>query len=398
MNRYLILFLSAAAVLTGLNACHDSNGKDTEEPAAASANAANAVVDVIRLTPRQLESANVNLVQFEDRTLQPIIYANGVITLLPDSKAEVSSHIDGKIEQIFVREGQSVKKGQPLARISSFQLLELQNDYAAAHSEVEYLEVEYKRQDELRKSNIGVLADYQSVDAKLKAALARERALKNKLDIIGVPTASLIRTKDVRMTSSLVVRSPIDGFIFKFHENIGSTVQPETLLAEVINPNRTQADIYVYEKDADYVREGQPVELRFVNHSSAPVRGKVAYISRSLDAENRAITLHVTYERPKTSNLMLADMNVQARLIGVGTRTSQNTLPRTAILDDGEAKFIFLTSRWENDTIPLKKQKVEIVSQGESFVEVRPVGKVPAAVKVANNNVLALEAERKKLE
>jgi len=394
MIRNLTPLLLFPALAWGLYACSTSNGKD----AAQVTKGQPVSVDSIRLTPGQLSSANVSLVGFESRALKPIIHANGIVTLLPDSKAEVSSHIEGKIEQIYVREGQSVRAGQPLARISSFQLLELQNDYAAAHSEVEFLEAEYNRQDELRKSNIGVLADFQSVDAKLKAALARERALKSKLDLIGIPTEKLIRTKDVRMTATLVVRSPIDGFIYKFHEHIGSLVQPQTLLAEVINPNKVQADVFIYEKDADYIQEGQAAELTFLNRSIPPVTGKVAYISRSIDDENRAITLHVTFQRPKTSELLLADMSVQARLVGTSHRSSPNTLPRTAILDDGEAKFIFLTSRWQTDTIPFRKQKVEIVNQGEDYVEVKPVGRIPAGVKIATNNILALEAERKKLE
>jgi membrane fusion protein, heavy metal efflux system len=332
----------------------------------------------------------------EPKALQPVIYANGTVDLLPDSKAQVSSQIEGKIEQIFVREGQSVRKGQPLARLSSFQLLELQNDYAAAHSDVEFLRAEYNRQDELRRSNVGVLANYQATDAKLKAAIARERSLKSKLELLGIGTASIAAGKDPSLTSSMVVRSPIGGFVFKFHQNIGSTVNPQTLLAEIINPDRVQANISVYEKDAPYVREGQTVELTFPSGSAGAVQGRIAYISRSLDNENRAITLHVNFQRPRTA--VLADMNVQARLVGSGQRVSANTLPRTAILDDGEAHFVFVTSQPAADTIPFRKQKVEILQTGEAFVEVRPVGQLPPNVRFANNNVLALEAERKKKE
>lgn len=182
----IIIYIGFLPLLGGLTSCGDSDGKDQ-----ATESKKTTVVtstDTVRLTANQLKTVNIDLVDFEKRALKPIIYANGVIRLLPDSRAEVSSHIAGKIDRIFVREGQPVRKGQPIVRLSSFELLELQNDYAAAHADVEFLEAEYKRQDELRKSNIGVLAQFQSADAKLKAARARELALKDKLTIIGVST------------------------------------------------------------------------------------------------------------------------------------------------------------------------------------------------------------------
>lgn len=394
---HIFSLLGSLLSLGGLTSCGDSNGKDQPAETVKKASTVSSA-DTVRLTMNQLKTVDVDLVSFEKRALKPIIYANGVLRLLPDSRAEVSSHITGKIEQIFVREGQPVHKGQAIARLSSFELLELQNDYAAAHADVEFLEAEFKRQDELRKSNIGVLAQYQSADAKLKSARARELALKDKLRIIGVSTDKILNNRQVSLTSGLVIHSPIDGYISRFHENLGAQVEPQTLLAEIINPNRIEANIYVYEKDADYVREGQEVELRFVNRSIHAVKGRIAYIARSVNDENRAITLHVNFARPK-GELLAADMNVQARIIGIGERTSDQTLPRTALLDDGDGKFIFVTDRATTDTIPFRKQKVEITNQGDQFVEVRPVGKLPTSgLKVANKNVLALEAERKKNE
>lgn len=355
-------------------------------------------LDSLVLNQKQLESVNVDLVSFETRSLKPIIFSNGVITLLPDSKAEVSSHIEGKVEQIFVREGMSVHKGQPILKISSFQLLELQNEFAAAQSEAEFLEIEYKRQDELRKSNIGVLAEYQSVDSKLKAAIAKEKALQNKLDLIGISTSGLAKKRDMKMTSSLVITSPIDGFVYKFNENIGSLVKPETILAEIINPDKLQADVFVYEKDADFVEEGLPVEISFVNRAIANAQGKIAYISRAIDAQNKAITLHVNFKRPNTKEPILADMNVKVKIVGVGTKTSENTLPKTAIFDDGDNKFIFCASGPTPEKIAFRKYRVEILREDEQYVQVKVLENIPSDVKIANKNVLALEAERKKNE
>lgn len=401
------IYMGVALLALGLSACSDSKSKDSDEsesgretattdsPGKAADKASSGSADTVRLTPRQLQLVNVSMVDYKTQPLKPVILANGVLALLPDSRAEVSSHIEGKINKIYVREGQRVSQGQPIVQLASFQLLELQNQYAEAHSDVEFLLAEYNRQNELRKSNIGVLSQYQSADAKLKAARAREMSLRDKLRLIGVSTSGI--GQGGSMTSTLIIRSPINGYISKFHENIGALVQPQTLLAEIINPDRIEANVFVYEKDADFVKEGQTIDLSFVNRSLPTVKGTVAYISRAVDDQNNAITLHVNFTRPK-GELLAADMSVQARIVGTGEYVSKTALPRTAILDDGEGKFMFVTSRSTADTIPFRKQKIEITRQGDQYVEVRPLGKLPANIKIANNNVLALEAERKKGE
>jgi len=355
--------------------------------------------DSIVLTPKQLEGVNVNFVQPETRALKPVIYANGVVSLLPDSRAQVSSHIQGKVEQIFVREGVAVRKGQPLLTLSSFSLLELQNEYAAAHSDVEFLTTEYNRQSELRKSNIGVLADYQSVKAKLMAARARETALAAKLQLLGIRATGLIDEGRARLQTTITITAPIDGFVLKFYENIGSIVQPETLLAEIVNPNRVQAKVYVYEKDAALVDEGQEVFIDFVQQHIPSTRGKVLYVSRALDEKNRSITLHVQFERPQTTEMILSDMNIKARLEANGSVPVTNTLPRTALYDDGDKKYIFVTTNARQPQVRMRRYRVEVEQSDDQYVQVRTLEQLPPGqVWVANNNVLAIESERKKNE
>ena len=135
-------------------------------------------IDSLTLTQTQISGVNIKFAQFTPRIIKPLIYANGAIKLLPESKAEVSSHISGKVEQIFVREGMFVKKDQVLLSMSSFDALELQNEYVSAKNEAEFQKVEYERQAALKKRNMGVLADYQATRSKYQSAIIKEKTLK----------------------------------------------------------------------------------------------------------------------------------------------------------------------------------------------------------------------------
>lgn len=354
-------------------------------------------IDSLTLTQQQLKGVNVKFVQFAEREIKPVIHANGTIKLLPESKAEVSSHISGKVERIMIREGMFVKAGQALLSISSFELLELQNEYATAKNDAEFLRVEFERQEALQQKKMGVLADYQSAKSKYQSAVIKEKTLKQKLELLGIHAQSFANMSNPDVQRLMVIRAPFDGFVNKLNVHVGSLVETETILAEIINPDALQAEVYVYEKDAEQVTEGLPVQLNFVQSGIAPVQGKILFVSRALDPVNKTITLHVQFAKPKGEQIH-ADMNVKALITGLSLTKSNRAVPGTAIYDDGTNRFIFITGDATKEQVELKKVRVEVIHEDDSFVVVNPILEIPANCWIADHNVLAIEAERKKNE
>lgn len=354
-------------------------------------------IDSISLTRQQLNGVNVKFAPFTTREIKPVIHANGVVRLLPESKAEVSCHISGKVDRIFVRDGMYIQQGEPLLSVSSFALLELQNDFISAKNDAEFQKAEFERQDALQKKKMGVLADYQATRAKYQSAVIREQMAKQKLEMLGIETRSLGDLAHPRIERNITVRAPLSGYINKLNIHVGSLVETETILAEIINPDALQAEVYVYEKDAEKVKEGLSVTLNFVQQGIAPVTGKVLYISRALDPENKTITLHVQFTKPKEENIH-ADMNVKAMITGLSEAKSSMSLPATTIYDDGQARYIFVTTTAEQSVVHMKRVRVEVLHEDDEYVVVKPFQKLPEGCLVADYNVLAVEAERKKNE
>jgi biotin carboxyl carrier protein len=177
-------FLSAIVILISMASC-TADKKVQEIPVKKDP-------DLLVLSQQQLKGVNVEFTKFSERQIRPLIHANGIIKLLPESKAEVSSHIAGKVDKIFVREGMRVTKGQALIQITSFEALELQNEYVAALSDAEFQAVEYKRQEELMQKRFFDRLNKKWTDrlanmkpGEKRTALARmyERTFKN-----GLPT------------------------------------------------------------------------------------------------------------------------------------------------------------------------------------------------------------------
>lgn len=381
----------AIGLITILAACGDS--KKTEETTSTYIKDS----DSITLTQQQIKGVNVKFAQFTPRIIKPIIHANGVIKLMPESKAEVSSHISGKVERIFVREGMYVKKDQVLLSISSFDVLELQNDYVSAKNETEFQLVEFERQAALKKRNMGVLADYQATKSKYQSAVIKEKTLKQKLEIIGIDTKIFTDLTNPSIQKTLDIKAPFSGYINKLNVHAGSLVQTETILAEIIDPTQLQAEVYVYEKDAEFLQEGLPVTLNFVQKGILPITGKVLFVSRALDPVNKTITLHVQFSLPKNQQIH-ADMNLKAVITGISNNKPLMALPSTTIYDDGDNKYIFVAMTPYANQVGMKKFRVEILNEDEGYTVIKSIQKLPENCYIADYNVLAVEAERKKYE
>jgi len=382
MYRYLIIIYLFIGGCGAKNTTQDQYKKD---------------IDSISLTQQQLGGVNIKFTQYSKKAIKTLIHANGILRLLPENKSEISSHISGKIEKIFVYEGMKVSKGQALISISSFDLLELQNDYITAKSEADFQAIEYKRQEELNNKKVGVLAEFQLTKSKYLSAQARERSLKQKLELLGIDVKSILVNNSPELSSSITITAPISGYVNRLFVNKGTLVSSETILAEVIDPSELQANIYVYEKDINLVKEDSPVQISFLQKDIPPTTGKIVYISKSLDPENKTITLYAKVEN-KLGRTFMSDMNIKAIISSDMNGEEYNVIPSTAVYDDGEAKYVFVTEDTKSNLVKMKKIRVEILKEDDDFLVIKPFITLPENIWFADNNLLALEAERKKNE
>ncbi len=353
--------------------------------------------DFLELSENQLATLNIKFAKADQKQIVENVYLNGKVKSLPNLSATVSSNIDGKVDKIFVVEGNIVRKGQALMTLTSMELIELQNDYMTAESETDFSIIELDRQKELIKSNVGALVNLQTAEAKYNASLSREKTLKAKLDLLGVNTANLQDPKNANVVSAVTIASPIDGYIIKLPVSVGVLASTQSVLAEIVNVNELHAEIYVYDKDIDLVEEGQTVEIDFINHSFETVKGTVKNISRSIDPETKAIEVHVTFNPPKGA-LVLPGMSVRAIVLNKDNDVTAHAVPLAAVLQEEDNYFVFGTdSEAGSGKLRIRKYKVNLGDKDENFTEIVFPNTMPANLTIAQNNVAALEMQRKQM-
>lgn len=352
----------------------------------------------IYLTPSQLKLMDIELTTLNEKLIFPIIYASGVVAAKPNHEATVIPRISGMVDKIYVLEGSNVRKGQALMSVSSGELIQMQQDYMASVVDVQLQQKEFDRQTSLKNANVGALAEYQVSESRFLNAVTMEKTLSSKLRLQGVNAEHIKDPHNARIKSDKMLVSPIDGFIYNLPAKLGMRAEPGTVLAEIIDLSELRADIYCYEKDLAYVREGQELEIQFINKTIPNVIGKIENISRTIDKETRSIVMHTSFKTPK-GFLVMPEMSITAKIKGLNSGKMSETVPLTSIFEDSEQSFVYYTVKADTSgKYMFRKAKVKTGTNDGKMVELIFEEPVPKNCKVACSNIVNLETEFKKQE
>jgi cobalt-zinc-cadmium efflux system membrane fusion protein len=410
-NRYILLLFSYMFIAASCNSGSKNEGEEKEHHEEASSTE-------VGITEEQYKAINLQLGPVEKRNLHNTIKANGVLNLPPQNKANVSSMLGGKVQQIYVIEGDRVKKGQKLALIENPEYLQLQQDYLEAKSNFAYAEKDYLRQKELYKEKVVAQKKFQQAEADYNAQKAMVSALENRLNLLGISPAAAANGS---LASGAVITAPIDGYINKIKVNTGSYVEPQSDLLEVVDNSHIHIDINIYQADLPQIKEGQKVYFTLSGHEDEELEATIFATGKAFDNETKSVTIHAEIKDNKR-NYLLPGMFVDAR-INIDT-TSVNALPEEAIISEGDMHYIFVKTEGETHSEGHKEaeesaKEDEHEEHGEheetkawyfekvqvrtgisdlGYVEIIPLKTLPPDAQVVIKGAYYLAAEMKKAE
>jgi HlyD family secretion protein len=197
--------------------------------------------------------------------------------LVSREEAGVASELSGyRVAEVYVDEGDWVKKGQPLARLDDT-LLRSQIAQQQANLD-EQIVASQRAQAEADRvkglDNAGVLSMEQISERRLAAKSAQAA--------VGVAKAQLddLKTKDGRM----VIRAPVSGRVLERTARPGDTSAPGTTLYRIARDGLVEFDAEVSQADLAHISVGEPVEVDLP--SDAKVMGRVRFISPRVDVQS----------------------------------------------------------------------------------------------------------------
>lgn len=274
-------------------------------------------------------SVSVKTVEAQYAAVVPQIKVSGSIE--GKTSAAISAKIAGRIEQVFVKQGQHVRAGEVLATLES---VELANAVRTAQQAVAKAQIEYELQS----------ADYQ----RYSVLYEQHAVAKQTLD----GYAAKQRTAQAELSSALASQSsaqqqyeygkitaPVDGVVANLNATVGQVVAAGTTLMSVQDISEVYAIVNIEQKDLGKVAVGQAADVTVDTYAGQVFHGTLDSINPEAGSANRMFSTKIKLANP--DGLLKAGMFVKAQL-ATGTAVQLITLPQAAVLQKQGLYYVFI--------------------------------------------------------
>ena len=323
------------------------------------------------------------------KKLTAAVYASG--TLLPEQEYKVVATADGYLQEAYVKEGDTVNKGQLLFYISSEvreaqeqgadavvqrtmstvregapMFKELEGRIEVARIKLEQDELQYKRyqklleEDAISKSSYekyylqyqGSLRDYQNLKQQYE-----QQTLSGRLQL--QQAQSQLQVNRAQQSAGRL-KSFVDGIVYDIYKKQGDLVNPNQPLA-LVGTGDMIAKLSVDEDDLDKVFEGQDVLITMDAYDDKVFKAHIKKVYPVLNKVEQSFRVDAVFD--DTLPVGIYGLNLEANIVLTDNKEVM-VIPRTALL---KGDSVWVKKDGEEMKVPVKTgiaddQWVEITS------------------------------------
>jgi HlyD family secretion protein len=250
------------------------------------------------------EGTKVTAEKAQKRTITEIVNASGKI--YPEIEVKVSPDISGEITELTVQEGDSVKKGQIVARIyadiysiqanqaasgvaqSQAQVANSEAALAALKAQLEQSEKTYNMQKQLFDDKVISRNEFNLAEANFKTSTANYNAAKQGIrgGQAAVQSAQSNLAKANKDLSRTAVLAPMNGVVSllsvkKGERVVGSNMMAGTEMLRIADMSKIEIRVDVSESDIPKVHLGDSAIVTVDAYSDRKFKGMVTQIASS---------------------------------------------------------------------------------------------------------------------
>jgi Cu(I)/Ag(I) efflux system membrane fusion protein len=266
----------------------------------------------IEVTTETLQALGVQIEPVRREALSETIQA--VATVAPDESriSHVHTRVAGWVEQLDVNTtGETVRAGQPLARVFSQELLSSQTEYLAAR---------------------------QSVAASGISSVVIAGG-RTRLSVLGMSPEEINAIEESGEPRRLVtVVAPRSGVVVTRGVTVGTSVDPSTPLLTIADLSSVWVLAEVPEASIPSVRRGTTATLDFPASGRSPFTARVDFLYPTLTERTRTLRVRFTVGNSRGTLRPGLYGTVGFALAG----TPAITVPRDAVVDTGRQQHVFV--------------------------------------------------------
>ena len=295
----------------------------------------------------QIELSQNDILTAEVRELTQGLAVSGTVKAL--NYAVIKARVAGELKEITVREGDSVKAGQVLARIDPIEYQrryeQAQEQAIAAKAQMEIAQRQWDTNKALVDQGFisktaldNSLASFQGAVASHKAAIAGADVARKSLD-------------------DSVLRAPFSGVIALRVAQLGERVGIDAKVLELVDLRQLEVEAPLSPSDSVDVKIGQTAQLQIEDRTEL-VTARVSRLSPSAQAGSRSVLVYLALDKPA---------GLRHGLFAKGTLGLLNShvmaVPLTSVRTDHPSPYVQVVEKVGED-MRVRHQTVEMGIRG----------------------------------
>ena len=313
-----------------------------------------------------LDLAPGELVTVQRQSLALAVPVSGALRAV--ESAMVRARAAGELQGLTLREGDSVRAGQEIARIDATEararLRQAQQQADAAKAQVDISQRQFTNNRALVDQGFISATALVTSQASLEAAQSTYQAALAAADVAR------------KALDDTVLRSPLTGQVSQRLAQPGERVGVDARIVEVVDLSRLELEALLSPTDSWAVRVGQKARLR-IEGVASPIVASVVRINPSAQAGSRTVPVYLVIEQGAAASVLRQGLFVQGAL-DTG-HAEVLALPLDAVRTDKPAPYVQVVQSGRVAYLPVKTGQRAVVG-GDTLVAVEGVPEGTAVV------------------
>ena len=293
-------------------------------------------------------------------------------------KAAISSKATGRLQELFVIEGDKVKKGMIIGRIESndvqanlnqqkAQIAVLNASVANAQAELEDAHSAYLRQQSLLQNKVGTQSEFDASQGRWKRALAQVSVAQAQINVQQAAIASA-----QVLVENTVIRAPFDGTVLSKNANVGEVITAlgaaagaRGAVVTLANMSSLEVEADVSESSLSKILPNMPVEISVSAIADKKYKGYVNKIIPTADRGKGTVQIKIRFN--EIDERVLPEMGAKVNFLrqNIANEVQEPAkilIPTSSILTVNGKKTVFIVGAGS-------KASEQIIKTGAIFGE-----------------------------
>jgi cobalt-zinc-cadmium efflux system membrane fusion protein len=298
-------------------------------------------------TPKQW--ASLTIAPVADAVFRTEHLTEGKIGVDEDRSTLVFSPYSGRVTKLLAKPGDMVKAGQPLFIVEAPDMVQTQNDFISAisnlnkaRSALELAKIR-KRLRDLQTSQ----ATTRAVENDVRSAQTSLEVTRNRLRILGMTDDEITKFSETGAVSpQMTIYSPITGTVIQRKVGPGQYINTSSQNTNASDPTFIIGDLstvwliaYVRETEEPNVHVGQAVHFTVLAYPGRVFPANISFVATSLDTGTRRLLVRATIDNSR--HLLRPEMFASVTIL-TGEGDNSLAVPLDAIIYDGKTAHVWI--------------------------------------------------------